>query len=102
MVNSGPFSGLSSHEGKEQIALFLEEKGWGKKDIRYRLRDWGISRQRYWGTPIPIVYCAKCGIVPVPEDRLPVTLPRDVPFTGKGGSPLLDSRNFLDTPCPKC
>ncbi len=102
MVNSGPFSGLSSHEGKEQIALFLEEKGWGKKDIRYRLRDWGISRQRYWGTPIPIVYCAKCGIVPVPENQLPVTLPRDVPFTGKGGSPLLDSKNFLDASCPKC
>lgn len=102
MVSSGPFSGLPSGEGKEEIAVFLEEKGWGKKDIRYRLRDWGISRQRYWGAPIPIIYCDQCGIVPVPENNLPVTLPRNVPFTGKGGSPLLENRPFLEVTCPKC
>jgi leucyl-tRNA synthetase len=102
MVASGSFSGLPSSEGREKIAAFLEEKGWGKKESRYRLRDWGISRQRYWGTPIPIIYCAKCGIVPVPESDLPVTLPRNVPFTGKGGSPLLENRTFLDVTCPKC
>jgi leucyl-tRNA synthetase len=102
MVDSGPFSGLSSEDGKERIADDLEEKGWGKKATRYRLRDWGVSRQRYWGTPIPIIYCAQCGLVPVPENQLPVTLPRDVPFTGKGGSPLLESRFFSQTQCPNC
>jgi leucyl-tRNA synthetase len=70
MVDSGPFSGLTNDDGKEKIAAYLEEQGWGKKTIRYRLRDWGVSRQRYWGTPIPIVYCAACGVVPVPEDQL--------------------------------
>ncbi len=102
MVDSGPFSGLPSDEGREKVALFLEEKGWGRKDIRYRLRDWGISRQRYWGTPIPIRYCDQCGIVPVPEDELPVKLPNDVPFTGKGGSPLVESASFSNVRCPKC
>lgn len=102
MVDSGPFSGLPSNDGREKIALFLEEKGWGKKDIRYRLRDWGISRQRYWGTPIPIIYCDGCGIVPVPEKDLPVMLPRDVPFTGKGGSPLRENGPFSQVNCPKC
>jgi leucyl-tRNA synthetase len=102
MVNSGPFSGLSNTDGKEKIAAYLEEKGWGHKSVRYRLRDWGISRQRYWGTPIPIIYCEKCGTVPVPEDQLPVTLPMDVPFRGKGGSPLLESKTFLRAPCPQC
>ena len=102
MADSGPFTGLPSAEGKEKVALHLEEKGWGKKDIRYRLRDWGISRQRYWGTPIPIIYCPKCGVVPVPEKDLPVALPRDVPFTGKGGSPLAESKKFVETKCPRC
>jgi leucyl-tRNA synthetase len=102
MVNSGPFSGLANTEGKERIVAYLEEKGWGQKSIRYRLRDWGISRQRYWGTPIPIIYCQKCGVVPVPEDELPVTLPTDVPFSGRGGSPLLESGTFLSTRCPQC
>jgi leucyl-tRNA synthetase len=102
MVESGPFSGLFNEEGKERIADYLEEKGWGKKATRYRLRDWGVSRQRYWGTPIPIVYCSQCGTVPVPENQLPVTLPRDVPFTGKGGSPLLESKLFSQTQCPNC
>ncbi|HEY7163562.1 MAG TPA: leucine--tRNA ligase [Candidatus Binatia bacterium] len=102
MVESGPFTNLPSGEGREKVAEFLDEKGWGKKTIRYRLRDWGISRQRYWGTPIPIIYCEKCGTVPVPEDQLPVRLPTDVPFTGKGGSPLLESKQFTQVECSKC
>jgi leucyl-tRNA synthetase len=102
MINSGSFSGLSSIEGREKIADHLEKERWGKKSIRYRLRDWGVSRQRYWGTPIPIIYCDRCGVMPVPEDQLPVTLPIDVPFTGKGGSPLAESKFFTDAECPQC
>lgn len=102
MVASGPFSGLPSAEGRERVATYLEEKGWGKKDIRYRLRDWGISRQRYWGAPIPILYCDPCGMLPVPESELPVILPRDVEFTGEGGSPLAKLPEFFLTTCPKC
>jgi len=102
MVESGAFSGLPNTEGKEKIAAFAESKGWGKREIRYRLRDWGVSRQRYWGTPIPIIYCDGCGTVPVPEAQLPVELPKDVPFTGKGGSPLRESKLFSQVACPKC
>jgi leucyl-tRNA synthetase len=102
MVNSGPFSGLGNIDGKEQIAEYLERERWGKKAIRYRLRDWGVSRQRYWGTPIPIIYCERCGVIPVPEDQLPVTLPIDVPFTGKGRSPLAENKDFTDVQCPQC
>lgn len=102
MVASGPFTGLPSGEGRETVAAYLEERGWGKKEIRYRLRDWGISRQRYWGAPIPIVYCEPCGMLPVPETDLPVVLPRDVEFTGKGGSPLAKLPEFFQTICPKC
>src|SRR5918994_496653 len=102
MVNSGAFSGLGNIDGKEKIAEHLEKEGSGKKAIRYRLRDWGVSRQRYWGTPIPIIYCEGCGVMPVPEDQLPVVLPKDVPFTGKGGSPLAESKFFTDVECPKC
>ncbi len=102
MVESGQFSGLSNAEGKEAVAAYLEENGGGKKAIRFRLRDWGVSRQRYWGTPIPIIYCSTCGIVPVPEADLPVPLPTDVPFTGKGGSPLAESRSFAQVDCPHC
>ena len=102
MVESGEFSGLSNIVGKEKIAEYAELKGWGKKQVRYRLRDWGVSRQRYWGTPIPIIYCDKCGTVPVPESDLPVTLPQDVPFTGKGGSPLRESKAFAAVGCPQC
>jgi leucyl-tRNA synthetase len=102
MVESGEFSGLSNVAGKEKIAEQAEMKGWGKKEIRYRLRDWGVSRQRYWGTPIPIIYCTKCDTVPVPESDLPVELPKDVPFTGKGGSPLRESKSFSTVPCPQC
>ncbi len=102
LVNSGQFSGLPVAEGKERIADFIETCGMGARTVNYRLRDWGISRQRYWGTPIPIIYCQKCGTVPVPEADLPVMLPKDVPFTGKGASPLAQAEAFVKTTCPKC
>ena len=102
LVDSGIFSGLKSKEARERISQMLEEKGLGKRVIKYRLRDWGISRQRYWGTPIPIIYCKRCGIVPVPEKDLPVLLPENVRFTGKGGSPLSELKEFVNTRCPCC
>ena len=102
MVNSGPFDGLANEDAKEKIADFLEQKGIGRKTVNYRLRDWGVSRQRYWGTPIPVIYCGQCGIVPVPEKDLPVVLPPDVEFSGSGGNPLAASRSFVETSCPKC
>jgi leucyl-tRNA synthetase len=102
LVNSDRFSGLAPQEAQEAIAQFVEKQGLGKEKIHYRLRDWGISRQRYWGTPIPILYCERDGIVPVPESALPVTLPEDVPFTGKGGSPLAESPSFVNATCPIC
>lgn len=102
LVNSGQFTGLKSSEAKKAITKYIEDSGIGKITINYKLRDWGISRQRYWGTPIPIIYCDKCGVIPVPEDDLPVVLPENVKFTGKGGSPLLESDKFLKVKCPKC
>jgi len=102
LVNSGEFSGLESLKAKQEITKYLEEKGLGKKTINYKLRDWNISRQRYWGTPIPIIYCDDCGTVPVPEEDLPVVLPQDVEFTGVGGSPLSKVEEFVNTTCPKC
>ncbi len=102
MINSGEFSGLRSDEGKEKITDSLEAKGIGKRKVNYRLRDWLISRQRYWGTPIPIVYCDDCGEVPVPEDQLPVELPYNVDFKPDGGSPLASNEDFINTTCPKC
>ena len=102
MANSGRFDGLSNIVSKEEIADYVEQSKLGKRTVNWRLRDWGISRQRYWGTPIPIIYCEKCGAVPVPEDQLPVKLPMDVEFTGKGLSPLVESKSFRDTICPKC
>ena len=101
--NAEPFDGLAS--GPETIRRFiawLEEKGAGRGKVGYRLRDWLISRQRYWGTPIPIVYCEACGTVPVPEDRLPVELPLDVEFTGREGNPLSRHAGFVETQCPRC
>ena len=92
MANSGTFDGLTNTAAKEKIADHVEQKKLGKRTVNWRLRDWGISRQRYWGTPIPIIYCDKCGTVPVPEKDLPVRLPVDVEFTGKGRSPLAESR----------
>jgi leucyl-tRNA synthetase len=103
MVSSGPFEGLDSEVGKtEAVPRYLEEKGWGKRTVNYRLRDWLISRQRYWGVPIPIIYCRKCGTVPVPEEDLPVLLPEDVRFEFEGPSPLERSREFRETACPRC
>lgn len=102
LVNSGQFTGLKSAEARREIGQYVEERGLGKRVINYKLRDWGISRQRYWGTPIPIIYCKGCGIVPVNEEDLPVVLPEDVKFTGKGGSPLLDLPGFLRVACPRC
>jgi leucyl-tRNA synthetase len=102
MINSGPFNGLPNQEAMQKIIEYMEEKGIGKRHVSYRLRDWLISRQRYWGAPIPIIYCDKCGTVPVPEDQLPVILPTDVTFTGKGQSVLAESRSFVNTTCPQC
>lgn len=101
LVNSGKFDGMSNEEAKEKIIEFLEEENIGRKSVNYRLRDWGISRQRYWGAPIPIIYCKKCGIVPVPESDLPVRLPLDVEFTGSG-NPLETSSEFKHVKCPLC
>ena len=102
LVNSGEFTGLKTEDAKVKMNEWLEKEGLGKAAITYKLKDWGISRQRYWGTPIPIIYCDKCGIVPVPYEDLPVELPDDVEFKGEGGSPLLTSKTFLKTKCPKC
>jgi leucyl-tRNA synthetase len=101
MVNSAQFNGLSSQEAREKITQYLVQKGWGKKTVQYKLRDWLISRQRYWGTPIPIIYCEKCKIVPVPEEDLPVELPSRVEFTGRG-NPLANCSEFVNCKCPKC
>lgn len=102
LVNSGAFDGISSDEGINLIAEHVENAGWGNRTISYRLRDWLISRQRYWGTPIPIIYCITCGTVPVPEENLPVELPRDADFRPKGKSPLASNPTFLNTTCPNC
>ncbi|MDK2791699.1 MAG: leucyl-tRNA synthetase [Deferribacteres bacterium] len=101
MVNSGKFNGISNEEAKTKITEFLEEENIGKKTVNFRLRDWGISRQRYWGAPIPVIHCKKCGIVPVPENDLPVRLPLDVEFTGSG-NPLETSAEFKNVKCPLC
>jgi leucyl-tRNA synthetase len=102
LVNSGPFNGLDSVKAREKIAQYLDEKELGGGRISYRLRDWGISRQRYWGAPIPIIYCSRCGTVPVPEKDLPVVLPSDVEITGMGKSPLSGLKEFVETQCPRC
>lgn len=102
MINSGPFNGLDNQEGIAKIIEYMEEKGIGESKVNYRLRDWLISRQRYWGAPIPIIYCDKCGTVPVPEEDLPVILPTDVKISGKGNSPLATSESFVNTTCPEC
>jgi leucyl-tRNA synthetase len=102
MVRSGPFTGTRSEKGRRAIAEDAKKRGIGGPSVTYRLRDWLISRQRYWGTPIPIVHCERCGAVPVPYEQLPVVLPRDVEFTGRGGSPLSHVSSFVNTTCPKC
>lgn len=101
-VNSGKFDGLASGEGMQEIANHVEEQGWGQRSVNYRLRDWLVSRQRYWGTPIPIIYCEECGAVPVPEKDLPVLLPEDAEFLPTGDSPLALHQGFLNVPCPDC
>ncbi|MFA5410874.1 MAG: leucine--tRNA ligase [Candidatus Omnitrophota bacterium] len=101
-VNSAQFDGLSNQEAKIKIAEWMEKGAIGKRTVNWRLRDWLISRQRYWGTPIPMIYCPQCGIVPVPDKDLPVELPEKVKFSGRGGSPLLSAKNFVETKCPKC
>ncbi|MEA4828165.1 MAG: leucine--tRNA ligase, partial [Clostridium sp.] len=102
LVNSGKFDGLIGDEAKEAIVKKLEEKKVGSWKVNYRLRDWLVSRQRYWGAPIPVVYCEKCGTVAVPEEQLPVELPYDIEFTPDGKSPLSKNAKFLNTTCPKC
>jgi len=102
MVNSAQFNGVSNREAMEKIADWMEAKSIGRRSIHYRLRDWLISRQRYWGAPIPIIYCDKCGEMAVPDKDLPVLLPEDVEFKPHGQSPLLRSEKFMNTKCPKC
>ena len=102
LVNSSEFTGLGCEDAIKKMAAFAEKTGFGKATVTYRLKDWGISRQRYWGTPIPMVYCERDGVVPVAEKDLPVILPENVKITLSGGSPLLDVPEFLNTPCPKC
>ncbi len=101
-VNSGPFDGMPSSQGIKAIAEHVEEHSWGSRTVSYRVRDWLISRQRYWGTPIPVVYCDPCGTVPVPEEDLPVLLPRDAEFRPTGESPLASNEEFVNTSCPAC
>jgi leucyl-tRNA synthetase len=101
-INSGPFSGLSCDDAIRKMSAYAEEKGFGKATVTYRLKDWGISRQRYWGTPIPMLYCEKDGIVAVPEKDLPVLLPEKVDITLTGGSPLGKVPEFVNATCPKC
>ncbi|HET7746287.1 MAG TPA: leucine--tRNA ligase, partial [Vicinamibacteria bacterium] len=102
VMNSGQWNGLDSEEAIRRMAEHAAAKGFGKPTVTYRLKDWLISRQRYWGTPIPVLYCAKDGIVPVPDDQLPVVLPKDAPFTGEGGNPLEKVPAFVDAKCPRC
>ncbi len=102
LTASGAFSGLDSPPAREAIADYLEEQGLGRKSVNFRLRDWLISRQRYWGAPIPIIYCEKCGMVPVPEADLPVVLPLEVEITAVGRSPLAESASFWKVDCPTC
>ena len=101
-INSGEFSGLPTEQAKEKMAAFAESKGFGKKETIFRLKDWGISRQRYWGTPIPMIYCSKDGMVAVPDNDLPVVLPANPNLTGEGDSPLATTPEFVNTTCPKC
>ncbi len=102
MINSDSFNGMASTQAKEEITKYAEEQGWGKARVQYRLRDWLISRQRYWGAPIPIIHCPSCGIVPVPDADLPVQLPEDIQFTGRGGSPLAQMESWVNVLCPTC
>ncbi|WP_100900716.1 leucine--tRNA ligase [Nostoc flagelliforme] len=102
LINSGSFTGMTSTDAKQAIIEYAEQQGFGKVRVQYRLRDWLISRQRYWGAPIPVIHCPNCGIVPVPDKDLPVQLPEEVEFTGRGGSPLTQLESWVNVPCPTC
>ena len=102
LVDSGQFTGLTSEEALARMGEWVEQQGIGTRTVQFRLKDWGISRQRYWGTPIPMIYCDKCGTVPVPLDELPVELPKVTNFTGRGDSPLAQVPEFVNVPCPSC
>ena len=102
LIHSGDFDGLTSTEAKEQITRHGAKQGWAEAKVTYRLRDWLISRQRYWGCPIPIIHCPSCGAVPVPREELPVELPREIDLSGKGGSPLGQQNDWVNVPCPSC
>ncbi len=102
LVNSGEFNGVDNEKAKVLITEYAEKMGFGQSKVQFRLRDWLISRQRYWGAPIPVVYCEKCGCQPVPENELPVKLPEDVDFSVQGKSPVLTSKTFMETKCPVC
>jgi leucyl-tRNA synthetase len=102
LVDSGEFTGLTSEAALVRMGEWVEQQGIGKRTVHFRLKDWGISRQRYWGTPIPMIYCEKCGIVPVPYDQLPVELPKVTNFTGRGDSPLAQVPEFVNVACPTC
>ena len=101
-VNSGPYTGFSTEKANEIMTADAEARGFGKGEIIFRLKDWGISRQRYWGTPIPVIYCDACGMVPVPDQDLPVVLPAMAKFSGVGQSPLASMPEFVNVSCPKC
>ena len=102
LVDSGEYSGLPSAEAQRRMIAAAQQRGVGEGTVQYRLKDWGISRQRYWGTPIPMIYCEKDGIVPVPDDQLPVELPMVAQFSGRGDSPLGQVPEFVNVRCPKC
>jgi leucyl-tRNA synthetase len=102
LINSGAFTGMASADAKQAIIEYAEKQGFGKVRVQYRLRDWLISRQRYWGAPIPVIHCPNCGIVPVPDKDLPVQLPEEVEFSGRGGSPLAQLESWVNVPCPTC
>jgi leucyl-tRNA synthetase len=100
--NSGPFNGKPSEEARREMSAYAKSKGFGQSAVTYRIKDWGVSRQRYWGTPIPVIHCPTDGVVPVPDDQLPVLLPRQIEITGKGRSPLDEVPEFVNVTCPKC
>lgn len=102
MINSDFLNSMDIHDATEKIIDYMEEKGWGKRTVTYHIHDWSISRQRYWGTPVPMIHCDTCGIVPVPDEELPVVLPYDVDFAPKGEPPLASNKDWLHTTCPKC